>query len=121
MAAFSRDEEAFYKAFGEAVRRARKERGLSQDALASAVGLKRTSIANIERGRQRLLLHTAWSIALVLRVKLIDLLPSVPAASGTARAPAKLPSGLTEKERAFIEAAIGITAEEGVGDGDQTP
>lgn len=117
MLTFSGNEAAFYKAFGAAVRRARKERGLSQDALAAAVGLKRTSIANIERGRQRLLLHTACDIALVLRVTLVDLLPSISVPSS--RSPStKLPSDLSEKERAFIEAGIGATGEEGIDDED---
>jgi DNA-binding XRE family transcriptional regulator len=47
-----------YADFGASLRMARKRAGLSQDDLARRVGLSRTSITNIEGGRQQVLLHT---------------------------------------------------------------
>ena len=44
------DNEAFYKKVGEKIRDKRQERGLSQEGLAKAVGLKRPSMSNIENG-----------------------------------------------------------------------
>ena len=46
-----------YKAVGLKIRRVREALGMTQEELAKRVGLVRTSIANIEAGRQRLLLH----------------------------------------------------------------
>lgn len=97
----------FYKAVGEAIRKAREERGLSQNALATAVGLKRTSITNIEKGRQKFLIHTAYEIAAVLQVSLAELLPAA-SASTQLDTPHELPAELSEKERAFVEAGIGL-------------
>src|SRR5437879_2601330 len=57
-----KDHSTFYKQVGEKIR-SRRGKKLSQEALASAVGLTRTSISNIEKGRQRLLLHTLVDVA----------------------------------------------------------
>jgi transcriptional regulator with XRE-family HTH domain len=54
---------------------------LSQEALAKAVGLTRTSITNIERGRQPVNLHTLYVMADILRLDVADLLPSLPSKS----------------------------------------
>lgn len=52
-----------YVAFGQAVRRLRGEAMLTQEALAKSAGLTRTSIVNIETGRQRVLFGDIWSFA----------------------------------------------------------
>ena len=49
--------ETVYAAFGMRIRVIRETIGLSQSELAKVVGLTRTSIVNIEAGRQRILLH----------------------------------------------------------------
>jgi transcriptional regulator with XRE-family HTH domain len=66
-----------YKSLGIAIRKARITRKLSQTRLAELIGLQRTSITNIELGRQRLLLHTLIDIASVLAVPAATLLESV--------------------------------------------
>lgn len=65
----------FYIQFGAAVRRARTDYGLSQDALASRVSLTRSSIANLESGRQRPPLHLLIDLARALHVSPSELLP----------------------------------------------
>lgn len=54
------DYQAFYAEVGRRIRQAREKRGLSQEALASAVSLTRTSVTNIEKGRQKFLVHTIY-------------------------------------------------------------
>ncbi|MCC3654025.1 helix-turn-helix domain-containing protein [Streptomyces sp. S07_1.15] len=66
----------FYEAFGERLRRARTAQGLNQQELGSAVGLNRTSISNIEKGRQRIALHMLFEFAAALRVEPEALLPA---------------------------------------------
>lgn len=66
--------DAFHRAFGDAVRVARDRKGLTQDELAQAVGLTRTSITNIEAGRQRPLLTQAHTLAKVLGASLDSLM-----------------------------------------------
>jgi transcriptional regulator with XRE-family HTH domain len=50
---------------------------LSQEVLANAVGLTRTSITNIEHGRQPIQLHTLYLMANFLGIQTTDLLPHV--------------------------------------------
>ena len=64
-----------YKEVGARVRRARLHAGLSQGELASNAGLTRTSIVNVESGRQRVPLHRLFEIARVLQIAPQDLLP----------------------------------------------
>ena len=65
----------FYRQFGQLLRRARKGAGLSQEDLATAIGLTRTSVSNIEQGRQKVLLHTFDQLLRVLNVQPAGLLP----------------------------------------------
>jgi DNA-binding XRE family transcriptional regulator len=70
------DQQAFYKEVGRRIRDARRRRTppLTQDGLAELVGLSRTSITNIEQGRQKCLLHTLADIATALRVEAASLI-----------------------------------------------
>jgi len=71
--------EAIYKAFGNAVSTRRKALGLTQAQLANKVKMSRASIANIESGRQNVLLHHVYALATALGfAKVSDLLPSLP-------------------------------------------
>jgi len=70
------DPAPFYVYVGEAIRKRRQEVKLSQKSLAEAAGLKRASISNIERGRQKLLLHTFFQIVNELDTLPQNLLPS---------------------------------------------
>jgi transcriptional regulator with XRE-family HTH domain len=65
----------FYHQLGAQIRRFRKERRLSQDELAKLVGLARTSLTNIEQGRQHPTLHTLCEIVECLKVEISELLP----------------------------------------------
>lgn len=50
----------FDAAVGKRVKMMRKRAGMNQQALADAIGLQRTSVANIEAGRQAISLRTAY-------------------------------------------------------------
>jgi DNA-binding XRE family transcriptional regulator len=68
---------SFYQAVGRRIREARLAQtpSLTQEGLANLVGLTRTSITNLEQGRQKCLIHTLVDIAYVLRVQPGSLLP----------------------------------------------
>jgi transcriptional regulator with XRE-family HTH domain len=73
-------------AFGKAVAQRREELELTQADLAGLVGgMSRASIANIEKGRQNVLLHHVYDLAAALEMpKVGDLMPARPkAALGT--------------------------------------
>jgi transcriptional regulator with XRE-family HTH domain len=63
-----------YVALGKRIRALRRQANLSQEDVAERVGLTRTSITNIERGRQQLQVHTLVAIADTLGVRLDELL-----------------------------------------------
>ena len=60
--------ERFYRHCGNRITELRTRAQLSQEELGTLVGLGRTSICNIETGRQRILLHQLAHFAKALRV-----------------------------------------------------
>lgn len=64
-----------YGVIGAAVRAAREACELSQEQVARKVGLTRTSITNLELGRQQTPLHVLYGIADAINVALKDLIP----------------------------------------------
>ena len=86
----------FYPEFGRRVRLARRRADLSQDTLGRLTGLNRTSITNIEAGRQRIPLHLLLDFATALDVEPLELLPGSP--------PAGLRlEGIPKEHRTFVE------------------
>jgi len=82
-----------YEAFGKLVHQHRKRVDrMTQDRLGALVGLSRTSITNIEKGRQHVSLHQLYRIADALGVT-PDLLLPVPPKPGTSKLAQKLPPG----------------------------
>ncbi len=79
---------AFYAEVGRRVRVARERAGLTQDALAMCVTLSRTSVTNIEKGRQKVLLHTFCSLAEALSIEPATLLPDTAVPSAGESSPA---------------------------------
>lgn len=73
----SNDPRLFYEEVGRRIREARLRRRpkMTQQGLADEVSLTRTSITNVEKGRQKLLLHTLADIAKALHVPVASLLP----------------------------------------------
>lgn len=66
----------FYHQVGTRIREGREKRAMTQEALAKIIGLSRTSLTNIERGRQRILLHTLSEIATALGMNANELFPA---------------------------------------------
>ncbi|MDG4889993.1 MULTISPECIES: helix-turn-helix transcriptional regulator [unclassified Mesorhizobium] len=64
-----------YREIGGLIRQRRKKQNLTQEKLAPLVGLSRTSLANIESGRQKLLVHQLFAFASALGLEPPDLLP----------------------------------------------
>jgi len=69
----------------------RAQDGLTQEALGKLVGLSRTSITNIEKGRQPVALHQLFALAEALRVQPAALLPNAGANRDASWARDKLP------------------------------
>jgi|SRR5579864_1646693 len=65
----------FYREFGKKLSEARQAAKITQAALAQSVGLSRTSIVNIEKGRQPVPIDLAIRMATSLGTGIVDLLP----------------------------------------------
>ena len=94
--------EAVYAVVGSRIREARNKQGWTQEALADRIEMTRTSITNIERGRQRMLLHTLVEIADHLGVPPGSLLPSGPPPQGLG----DLLKGRPKPERDWIRSTV---------------
>jgi transcriptional regulator with XRE-family HTH domain len=67
---------AFYRQLGDLIRDRRKERRLTQEQLAELWNLNRTTVVNIEKGRQRISVLQLVELADYLGCTSSDLLPS---------------------------------------------
>ncbi len=92
-----------YKHIGAVIKARRKTLGLKQEALASTLGISRGSLANVETGRQNVLVHQLYKFATALKLSPFDLLPQ-PAADyiRTERAELPLPDDLKAQQKEQI-------------------
>lgn len=70
------NEDLLYQQIGERIRERRSKAKLTQGQLAEAVGVLRTSITNIEAGRQKAPLHVLYELCTVLGADVAEILPS---------------------------------------------
>jgi transcriptional regulator with XRE-family HTH domain len=93
-----------YKAVGEVIRARRRHLGLTQEKLAPRAGVSRASLANVETGRQAILVHQLYRFAEALGMSPFDLLP-VPAqncAVGESLSELPLPDDLNAQQKKQI-------------------
>jgi transcriptional regulator with XRE-family HTH domain len=94
--------DAIYAEFGRLVQGHRRRIGLTQGALSQRVGLSRTSITNIERGRQKVLLHQVLLIAESMGISADALLPATRVSEPPPELEGKLPKELTGSQRDWV-------------------
>jgi transcriptional regulator with XRE-family HTH domain len=99
------DHGTLYAGIGQRIRDLRVERGLTQTRLAELLSLSRTSVTNIENGRQKLLVHTMVEIATILEVDASALLPEVKAVEKRS-VEAAMPEELDETDRQFLRKIV---------------
>ncbi|HVI31250.1 MAG TPA: helix-turn-helix transcriptional regulator [Phenylobacterium sp.] len=88
---------------GGEIRRRRKVRGLSQSALAAAIGVTFQQVQKYERGANRVSASALWKIAQALRCEPGAFFPGYPALGGGAEA-----DGLGPVGRAFLASDGGL-------------
>ena len=97
-----------YKEVGRRIRRYRAGTHRTQAQLAAEIGISRASLANIEAGRQQVLLHHLYAIADTLDLSSPGvLIPALPPRDGE---PAELPlpaEGLSETQRQEVLRLMG--------------
>jgi len=102
----------FYINVGRNIRRAREDCGLTQEELAHVVSLTRTSITNIEAGRQKILLHVLSKIATALQVDPCSLFPKQLVNTQSREIEENLPKDLPKDEKEWIRAVVNIVNKE---------
>jgi len=71
------DDMEIYRQLGQKVARLRNERGRTQAEIAAQIGLTRASLANIETGRQKVLMHHVFRLANALNcASILELVPA---------------------------------------------
>jgi len=101
------DVDRFYTVVGSRVRGARAGRGMSQAGLAQQIGFTRSSVANLEAGRQRIALHLLVQIARALDLEPAALIPEVAATSSVDGAVLEeLTEHLDAPAREFVRRAV---------------
>lgn len=71
------DDMEIYRQLGRNIARLRNERGSTQAEIAAQIGLTRASLANIETGRQKVLMHHVFRLANALDcASIIELVPA---------------------------------------------
>lgn len=101
------DNESLYAAIGRKAAARRKELRRTQEQVAVQMELSRASIANIEVGRQSLLLHQAYRLADVLGFQTLDeLLPTLSVRAAKQSSPKAPPTSgnLTSKQKSEVTA-----------------
>ena len=100
--------DAFYFEIGQRIQQARKNGSrtlITQKELGDIVGLTRTSITNVEKGRQKLSIHMLYEIADALMVNVNDLLPNS-LSRDREDIMAKIPTDLPDETRRLIAAEL---------------
>jgi transcriptional regulator with XRE-family HTH domain len=69
------DRPGFERAVGTLLQAARSKKGMTQEAVAEAIGVPRASYANLEAGRQRIPVDVIWRVAIILGISVVSLLP----------------------------------------------
>jgi transcriptional regulator with XRE-family HTH domain len=93
----------FYEALGANVCRLRQAANLTQQHLATKVGLTRTSITNIEKGRQPVQAHVLIQIVRALKTSVNEVLPQMPDESTPV-----LPNNLDEQMQAWVKTILDL-------------
>lgn len=72
------DPDSIYRHIGAVIKTRRKFLRLTQEKLSGRLGISRASLANIETGRQRVLVHQVYSFAAELDLRPAEFLPEPP-------------------------------------------
>ena len=97
------NQKRFYTELGRKIFGARARLRLTQEELSLEVGLSRTSITNIERGRQKLLLHSILDLANALKVEPSDLIPVISVKRDAKNRIASLLEGASTDQKAWAK------------------
>jgi transcriptional regulator with XRE-family HTH domain len=97
------NEDDLHAALGKKIKEKRRANGLTQSELADAISISRTSLTNMELGRQRLLIDQLYKMAAALNAKPQELLPQPSELVSAAKAREAVDATLPESVQRFAE------------------
>jgi len=97
--------DSVYAEIGKQIRQLREKKGITQERLAELASLTRTSITNIEKGRQKLPIHTLYVLANALGAEAKEFLPNLRKSKKQVLAKKGL-KDLSTKEVRWVEAVM---------------
>ena len=104
------DEGAIYKAFGRAVAQRRRAIPKTQEQVAREIGLSRASLANIERGSQKVFLHQILALTKALELEssheIVPTKAPEPTKSGRDEVRFSGAKDLSKKQKAFVTSLV---------------
>lgn len=102
------DETLLYRIIGERLKQRRFESGVTQAQLAEATGVMRTSITNIEAGRQKPPLHLLYKLCMALDMEVSSFVPVNEEVVGSSAVPFNIYSGNDELPPQLAEILRGV-------------
>lgn len=93
-----RQKDVLYDILGQNVKRIRSRMKLTQEQLATRISLTRTSVVNIEQGKQHPPVHILLDLAKALDVEIQDLIPNEKEYTGNSRLEEFIPAGVSSKD-----------------------
>lgn len=91
------DQDRLYQTIGQKLKAVRKNNQQTQAGMAEILGLERTSVTNIERGKQRPGIHVLYRCCEYFEIPIAEFLPSIERVTGTELPP--LAQSAIEKTR----------------------
>ena len=101
-----RKDARIHEVVGAAIAKQRGVVGVSQETLAAAVGLSRSSIANVARGRQKISISLLYQIAEVLQTMPHELIPAPEGKAGSKGKDVPIPQNLPAGDRDWIRGVL---------------
>jgi transcriptional regulator with XRE-family HTH domain len=100
--------DAIYSDVGRLIKAGRQRAGLTQERLAEGIGLTRTSVNNIEHGRQAIQIHTLYTIASALGMNPLALLPPPPESAEMLAVDKQLPKKMGQSDREWVRRVLTV-------------
>ena len=96
-----------YRRIGQVVAKRRGELGLTQSDVAEKLGLSRASLANLESGRQRIMVHQLFALVNALQLKsILNLVPKTWVPPGPLPEIKVSGSALSPKQQTAVETLL---------------
>jgi transcriptional regulator with XRE-family HTH domain len=93
----------FYSTIGANIIKARNNLNITQEELASKLGINRVSVGRIESGKQRLPVHFMHTITQALKIELMDLFSGIENINPVKRTPSPIRFSIYQQGNLYLQ------------------